>query len=87
MIQIEEWYMDGKKYYTIEYNGKIYTAMKSNMSCIACAFVSHMSPSGHFTGDMYCKLPNKLRTKKLMCPLQVAFPKEHRVFIEVKGGV
>lgn len=87
MIQIEEWYMEGKKYYTIEYNGKIYTAMKSNMSCRACAFISNVSPSGYFTGAIYCKLPNKLRTKELMCPLQVAFPNEHRVFMEVKGGV
>lgn len=87
MIQIEEWYMEGKKYYTIEYNGKIYTAMKSNMSCRTCAFVSNISPSGYFTGDIYCKLPNKLRTKELMCPLRVAFPKENRVFVEVKGGV
>lgn len=89
MIQIGKWYMDGRNCYTIEYEGKIYTAMnmKSNMSCRACAFVSNISPSGHFTGDIYCKLPNKLRTEKLMCPLQVAFPNENKVFVEVKGGV
>jgi len=87
MIQIEEWYMYGKKYYTIEYNGKTYIARKSNMPCKACAFVSNISPSGYFTDRVYCKLPNTLRTKELMCPLHVAFPNENKVFVEVIGGV
>lgn len=71
----------------IEYKGKVYTDTKSNIGCKACAFVSNISPSGYFTGHIYCKLPNKLRTKELMCPLQVAFPNEDKVFVEVIGGV
>ena len=71
----------------IEYNGKIYTDTASNIVCMACAFVGYISPNGYFTGNIYCKLPNKFLTKELMCPLQVAFPNETRVFVEVKGGV